>query len=95
MLADAARHDATDHLPSVRIPTLVVAGEKDTWTPFPISVRMREEIEGSDLLVLPAGTHTGPLEHPELVALRFEKFLAERVDAARAGAGCGSPLPAP
>ncbi|HET9598898.1 MAG TPA: alpha/beta hydrolase [Anaeromyxobacteraceae bacterium] len=58
---------ASDHLPSVRVPTLVVAGEKDTWTPFPNSVRMPEEIEGSDLLVLPAGTHTGPLEHPELV----------------------------
>ena len=79
MLADAAQHDASDHLPDVKVPTLVVAGEKDTWTPYSISMRMRATIQGSDMLVLPAGTHTGPLEHPELVALRFEKFLAERV----------------
>lgn len=85
MLAQAAKHDASQHLPDVNVPTLVVAGEKDTWTPFSVSAHMRANIRGSDLLVLPAGTHTGPLEHPELVSLRFEKFLAERVDATLAG----------
>ncbi len=79
MLTSAAEHDASDHLPEVKVPVLVVAGEKDTWTPFALSTRMRAAIPGSDLLVLPAGTHTGPLEHPELVALRLEKFLTERV----------------
>ena len=81
MLASAARHDAGDHLPKVNVPVLVVAGEKDTWTPFSLSLSMRASIPGSDLLVLRAGTHTGPLEHPELVALRLEKFLVERVEA--------------
>ena len=81
MLTTAARHDASDHLPEVKVPVLVVAGEKDTWTPFSLSTGMHEAIPESELLVLPAGTHTGPLEHPELVALRLEKFLVERVDA--------------
>ena len=74
---------------------LVVAGEKDTWTPFSLSTSMHEAIPGSELLVLPAGTHTGPLEHPELVALRLEKFLAERVDAAPDGGGRHDPHMAP
>jgi pimeloyl-ACP methyl ester carboxylesterase len=90
MLTTAARHDASDHLPEVKVPVLVVAGEKDTWTPFPLSTGMHEAIPESELLVLPAGTHTGPLEHPELVALRLEKFLAERVDALP---GAGGPPP--
>jgi pimeloyl-ACP methyl ester carboxylesterase len=83
MLAAAAEHDATDHLPDVDVPTLVVAGDKDTWTPIAQSRAMVRAIPGSEMLLLPAGTHIGPLEHPELLQLRVEKFLAQRVDRAR------------
>ncbi len=79
MLASASLHDATAHLPSVNAPTLVIAGERDSWTPMWLSVRMHESIPGSEILVLPGGSHVGPLEHPELVCLRVEKFLRERV----------------
>jgi pimeloyl-ACP methyl ester carboxylesterase len=82
-LTSAAEHDTTDHLPDVRVPTLVIAGERDTFTPMALSERMHSLIPGAELLVLPAGTHTGLLEHPELVALRLEKFFAERVAPAR------------
>jgi pimeloyl-ACP methyl ester carboxylesterase len=75
MLEAASRHDAEDHLSRVDVPTLVVAGERDTWTPFWLSRRMAAAIPGAELLVLPGGTHVGPLEHPELLALRVEKFL--------------------
>ena len=84
MLGHAAEHDAADHLREVDVPTLVVGGEKDTFTPLALSRRMHEAIAGSELLVLPAATHVGPLEHPELVALRVEKFLDERVAGGRA-----------
>jgi pimeloyl-ACP methyl ester carboxylesterase len=83
MLASAASDDAADHLPDIDVPTLVVAGEKDTWTPLDRSIAMHEAIPGSDLLVLPGGTHTGPLEHGLLVRRRLERFLSERVVAAR------------
>jgi pimeloyl-ACP methyl ester carboxylesterase len=78
-LASAADHDAGDHLAGVDVPTLVIAGQKDTFTPMWLSERIHATIPGAEMLVLPAGTHTGVLEHPELVALRLEKFLAERV----------------
>jgi pimeloyl-ACP methyl ester carboxylesterase len=78
-LASAAKHDAWEQLPNIAVPTLVVAGEKDGFTPMSLSERMHAAIPGAELLVLPAGTHTGPLEHPELVSLRVEKFLVERV----------------
>ena len=85
ILGSAAAHDATDHLREIDVPTLVVAGERDTFTPRGLSTRMHAAIPGSELLFLPAGTHTGPLEHPELVTLRVEKFLAERVGAGAPG----------
>lgn len=78
LLESAAAHDVSGHLPEIRVPTLVVAGERDGFTPMRLSVKMHEAIPGSELLVLPGGTHCGPLEHPELVGKRVRAFLRER-----------------
>jgi pimeloyl-ACP methyl ester carboxylesterase len=81
-LASASQHDATDHLPEVDVPTLVVAGERDSFTPMALSIRMHAEIPGSEMLVVPGGTHVAPIEQRELVGSRLEQFLGERVPAA-------------
>jgi hypothetical protein len=47
-----------------------------------LSVAMAQAIRGSDLLVLPGGTHVGPLEQPDLLASRVGAFLAARVPVA-------------
>jgi pimeloyl-ACP methyl ester carboxylesterase len=78
LLESAAAHDVTDHLPRIDVPTLVVVGERDGFTPMRLSVAMHEAIRGSELLVLPGGTHVGPLEHPDLVVSRVGAFLADR-----------------
>ncbi len=83
LLESAAAHDATDHLPHVTAPTLVIAGERDGFTPVRLSVAMHEAIPGSELLVLPGGTHVGPLEHPDAVAARIQAFLSARCPVAR------------
>lgn len=77
LAASAGQHDASDHLPRVAVPTLIIAGEKDSFTPMWLSVKMHAAIPGSELLVLPGGTHVGPLEHPELCALRVEKYFRD------------------
>jgi pimeloyl-ACP methyl ester carboxylesterase len=76
MLREASEHSAWDHLPSVDVPTLIVAGTDDTFTPYWLSQQMHGRIRGSELLTVPGGTHVAPIEHPELIALRLEKFLA-------------------
>jgi pimeloyl-ACP methyl ester carboxylesterase len=76
MLRHASEHSALDHLPAVDVPTLIVAGTDDTFTPYRLSEEMHEKIRGSELLTVPGGTHVAPIEHPELIALRLEKFLA-------------------
>ncbi|HUL57856.1 MAG TPA: alpha/beta hydrolase [Anaeromyxobacteraceae bacterium] len=86
MLASAQAHDAADHLAAVNVPTLIVAGELDTFTPMWLSVKMQTAIRGSELLVLPGGTHVGPLEHPELVGLRVERWFRDRFPGRRAAA---------
>src|SRR5260370_5019349 len=76
MLKHASEHTAYDHLPQVKVPTLIVAGTADTFTPYWLSEEMHDRIPGSELLTVPGGTHAAPIEHPELIALRLEEFLS-------------------
>ena len=68
-------HDATDLLPSVRVPTLVVAGERDLFTPLARSEEMAKAIPGAELLVLQGGSHAALVEQPETIGAAVEKFL--------------------
>lgn len=80
LLADAAEHDTLDHLPKIDAPTLIIAGERDTFTPAWLSSVMHARIPRSELCFVPGGTHTAPIEVPELVTLRIRRFLEERLD---------------
>ncbi|MCP3101639.1 alpha/beta hydrolase [Myxococcus sp. K15C18031901] len=81
-LDSLAEHTAFDHLLHVDVPTLVVAGERDKFTPGWLSRKMAARIPDSELLLIPDGTHTAPLEAPGLVELRVERFLRERLGVA-------------
>ena len=76
-------HSAWDHLPHIDVPVLVVGGEIDRFTPVWLSERMANHIPGCDYLFVPGGSHTAPLERPELVNERVQSFLRTRVGAAR------------
>ncbi len=78
-LSSLADHSAEDHLSHVDVPTLVVGGERDTFTPVWLSKKMAAAIPGCELLIVPAGSHTAPLEQPALVQRRIDRFLEERI----------------
>lgn len=73
---DLLSHDAGALLEQVRVPTLVVAGERDLFTPLRRSREMASRIPGAELLVLREGSHAAMVEQPELLSLTLEKFLA-------------------
>ncbi len=79
MLHSAGEHSAADLLPQVDVPTLVIAGENDTFTPPRYAEEMAAAIPHAELMMVPGGTHVVPLERKEQVAARVEKFLHERV----------------
>lgn len=62
MLRAAGEHSAEDLLPRIAVPTLVVAGTKDTFTPPEVSVAMAESIPGAKLALVQGGSHVLPLE---------------------------------
>lgn len=78
-LDSLAEHSGWEHLPHINVPTLIVGGERDTFTPLWLSRRMADAIPGSELMIVPGGSHTAPIEQPSIVGERVQKFLRERV----------------
>jgi len=72
-------HDASELLPRIDAPTLVVAGDRDLFTPLACAREMARLIPGAELFVIPGGSHAALVEQPLLLALRVRKFLQERV----------------
>lgn len=76
-LRAAGEHDAERVLPSINVPTLVIAGDRDRMTPRALAQQMARRIPEAEILVVPGGTHYVPVEYPELVSLRIERFYRE------------------
>jgi pimeloyl-ACP methyl ester carboxylesterase len=68
-------HDASDVPPSVRVPTLLIAGDRDLMTPRMVTERIHAEIDGSRLVVVAGGTHYTPVEFPREVRAELDAFL--------------------
>ncbi len=82
MVSLMADHDLTAELRQIAAPTLIVAGEKDLFTPLHRSRAMHELIPGSELFIVAEGSHAAIVEHPEAINLRLDRFLRERVPSA-------------
>ena len=88
LLERMGEHDGWDLLPIIDVPTLIIAGTRDVFTPRSAAERMARRIPGSEIMLLPGATHYAALEYPEMVNLRLEKFLRERgYEPAPTGAG--------
>lgn len=75
LLRGLASHDVAPALPSLAPPTLIIVGDRDRWSPLVASKRLARELPLGELFVVPGGTHYLPLEYPELINLRIEKFF--------------------
>lgn len=79
MLSAAGEHSAEDLLPKVNVPTLVVAGERDTFTPLFLAESMAKSIPGSELYVAKEGSHAAPLEQHDRINAEILRFVRDRV----------------
>jgi pimeloyl-ACP methyl ester carboxylesterase len=79
MVSQMADHDLTEQLPAIEAPTLIIAGEKDLFTPLHRSEAMNRLIRGSEMMVLAEGSHAAIVEHPETINRRIDRFLEERL----------------
>jgi pimeloyl-ACP methyl ester carboxylesterase len=77
ILRSLGEHDASHVLDNVNVPTLVITGDRDLFTPRQLAQQMARRIPGGEILVVRGATHYAAIEYPELVNLRIEKFLRE------------------
>jgi pimeloyl-ACP methyl ester carboxylesterase len=73
-----AEHDASDLLPHIRTPALLLAGGRDRFTPSRLASRLAEALPDAELRLVPEATHFGLLEAPEAIASAVEDFLRKR-----------------
>lgn len=80
MISEMENHSVLDFLPKITVPTLIIAGESDVFTPIHLSHEMAKLIPKSELTVIPKGSHAAIVEHPALINLRIEKFLRDNFE---------------
>jgi len=79
MLRCAGEHTAEDVLDRIDVPTLVVAAERDTFTPPELAEHMASSIEGAEMFMLRGASHAAPIEQPVAIQIRIDRFLRERL----------------
>lgn len=70
-----ARPDASALLPTLDVPTLVLCGQDDAWSPPARHEAMHQAIAGSTLVVLPECGHMATLEQPAAVTHALADWL--------------------
>jgi 3-oxoadipate enol-lactonase len=71
----AVRHDQTDFLEEIFVPTLILVGSEDQLTPPKDAELMKREIRGSRLEIIEGASHLSNLERPAEFNLALKSFL--------------------
>jgi 3-oxoadipate enol-lactonase len=74
-------HSAEDLLGKVKVPTLVIVGERDNFVPPWLGHVMSSRIPVAELVVVPGGTHGTIVEEPKLVNRSVLDFLDRHLGA--------------
>jgi pimeloyl-ACP methyl ester carboxylesterase len=82
-LMAAGEHDASDMLATIRVPTLVLVAERDSFTPPERAKELAAAIPGAESLVLKGASHAALIEQPEITYARIGEFI-QRVAAPEA-----------
>ncbi|WP_428261572.1 alpha/beta fold hydrolase [Haliangium sp.] len=79
MLSGAVRHSAVDLLGEIDVPTLIIGGSDDGFTPPALSTRMHAAIPDAEIHIVASGSHTAPIERPDEVDAVVLDFLQRRL----------------
>jgi pimeloyl-ACP methyl ester carboxylesterase len=71
------RPDALPVLPTIDVPTLLLSGSEDTWSPVSQHETMRRRIPHATLFEIHGAGHMAPFERPEAVAVALREWLTQ------------------
>ena len=69
------KEDLREYFSKIKIPTLIIWGDKDRMTPLKDAYLMKEKIKGSELEIIKNVAHTPHLEKPEILAQKIMNFI--------------------
>jgi len=75
IMALAGRTDTTASLDKIKVPTLILVGEKDAVTPPEAAQAMYDKIHGATWVKIPNAGHMSNLENPDAFNAALEKFI--------------------
>jgi len=75
LMAMASRTATTPYLDKIKIPTLVLCGEEDNFTPPSVMHEMSAKIKHSEFHIISNAGHMSPIENPGEVNLYISGFL--------------------
>lgn len=71
-----SNYDIRDRVSIIKVPTLIIVGDKDTSTPVNMSRYLRREIEGSKLAIIPDSKHMPMIDRADTVNEVIGEFLS-------------------
>lgn len=69
--------DLRDCLSRITLPTLIIWGERDDYTPVEDAHTLHQGIKGSTLHIIPGASHYLPRKYPEALAQAIRPFLSQ------------------
>ena len=78
LLAMVSRTDTTEYLFKIKIPVLVVCGEKDKLSSPQVMKEMADKILNSEFQIIPGAGHLSPLENPDVANKVIKDFLSRK-----------------
>lgn len=75
LFEELMKFDGEEILPLVKIPTLIISGEKDNVTPQKFQYEFHNKIAGSEFVLVPYGSHCTQLDFPDYINMKMEAFL--------------------
>ncbi len=72
-----ARPDRSTLLAAIAVPTLVLCGHEDSWSPLARHRAMADQIPGSVLVDIADSGHMSPMEQPAAVSAALRDWLAD------------------
>jgi pimeloyl-ACP methyl ester carboxylesterase len=72
----ATRDDITARLGEIKVPALVIHGDKDAAIALGLAKTLAGGLADAELVVVPGAGHAANLTHPEAVNPAIERFLA-------------------
>jgi pimeloyl-ACP methyl ester carboxylesterase len=78
--AHVSAHDASDLLPRISTPTLIVAGGRDPLTPAHTALQMVRCMPRAEVAMVRDVTHFGLLERPATITAHAARFMRERLE---------------